>query len=490
MSELRQALFSAFRKEQVSDDPAILASYSADSATMPGHAACPGYVVLLKTTEEVVHLLQIAHRFRIPVTPMSRGSNIGGISIATHGGIVADLRYMDKILEINRDAAFALIEPGVTFHQLAYALKKEGFFCHLPTASGGSSALANYLMRPSGNSTARWDPDPLLSLEVVTPAKGIIRTGSASYEYAGWRARYHCLPDITGLFGNAYGTLGIVTKGAVKIFDRGEKEQLVLAAFDTLGAAVEYMKRVVRRRVAESVTFWTWGWNLFHEMMVSKSEDINPLMLKDDQKTPPDGYPFGICSTRLAGYREVVDVQAKVCKKIASELGGSIVDNQTAQQSYPGSYKYFKANYYDGVHTKPGEESQIRAGFHLSGLLLTAEPSKIVEIEKFMWNFAHENFKPPYFYRCLPYADAREFFFAFVVYIRGSLHEQYEYISSIKSTYLKLYNELRFKYGGVTFRFRKDPAFLSSTGNYGTLLRDIKHSLDPHNIMNPGMLLF
>ncbi len=216
-------------------------------------------MVLPQTTDEIAHLVQVAHRSRIPLVPMARGSNIAGMSVAVQGGIVVDCRMMNRILEVNTASGYALVEPGVTFHQLSAALAPERFFCHLPTASGGSSALANYMMRPSGNFTARWDPDPLLSLEVVTPGQGVIRTGSAAFENAGWRARYQCLPDLTGLFANSFGTLGVVTKGSVKIFDRGETDRVLFSRFNDLSAAAEYMKLIVRRQLAESVTFWTWG---------------------------------------------------------------------------------------------------------------------------------------------------------------------------------------------------------------------------------------
>ncbi len=490
MRELYRALSSVFPKDRISEDEAVLAGYSADSSIPPGFSAAPSAVVLPVTVEEVKHLLQIADRFRIPVTPLARGSNIAGMAVPVQGGIVADLRLMNKIIEINKDAAYALVEPGVTFHELSAELKKAGFFCHLPTAAGGSSPLANYLMRPSGNFSAGWDPDPLLSLEVVTPQAGIIKTGSASFETAGWRARYHCFPDVTGLFANSYGTLGIVTKGAVKIFDRGEEERLILTTFNSFPPAVEYMKNIVRRNLAQSVTFWTWGWNVFHEMMRAKSEKMPPEMLKPDQKTPPPGIPFGIASARVSGYREVVEAQQNVMIRLARELGGDFMEEDEAREKHPGCYEYLKAYFVEGIHPKPGEESQIRAGLHLPGCLLSAEPRNVIEIEKFMWNLAEKHFKPPYFYRALPYSHAREFFFAFVVYVTGSLIEEREYLQHLKGIYGKLYRDLLRNYGGVMFRYRKDPAFFGMTGTYGELVRNIKKLVDPNNIMNPGMLLF
>ena len=490
MSELFRALSSVFPKDRISDDETVLAGYASDGAIAPGSMTLPSLVVLPKTMEEIRHLLQIAHRSRVPVTPMARGSNIAGMTVPVQGGVVADLRLMNQIIEINEDAAYALIEPGVTFHDLSMKLREKGFFCHLPTASGGSSPLANYMMRPSGNFTAKWDPDPLLSLEVVTPEAGIVKTGSAAFETAGWRARYHCFPDLTGLFANSYGTLGIVTKAAVKIFDRGEDERLVLTTFGDFPPAMDYMKRLVRTNLAESVTFWTWGWNMFHEMMLSKSEQMPEVMLKQDQKTPPPGVPFGIASARLSGYKEVVDAQEKTCIKIARELGGDSLNNEDAKERYPGCYEYLDSYFVKGIHPKPGEESQIRAGLHLPGCLLTAEPSKLLEIEKFMWDLAEREFKPPYFYRALPYSHGREFFFAFVVYVTGSLIEQRDYLLHLKGIYGDLYRNLLRNYGGVMFRYRKDPAFFGMTGQYGELLRKIKKLVDPNNIMNPGMILF
>lgn len=490
MSEVRQALFSIFPQDRVSDDPAVLAGYAADSATLPGFATSPAYVVLPLTMEEVVHLVQVAHRARIPLVPMARGSNIAGMSVAVQGGIVVDCRMMNRIQEINTASGYALIEPGVTFHQLSAALAPERFFCHLPTASGGSSALANYMMRPSGNYTARWDPDPLLSLEVVTPGQGVIRTGSAAFENAGWRARYQCLPDLTGLFANAFGTMGIVTRGSVKIFDRGETDRMLLARFDNLAAAAEYMKLTVRRQLVESVTFWTWGWNLFHEMSLSKEMQIPEPMLKADQRTPPAGMPFGIASARLSGYAEVVDAQVRRCGVIAGELGGGLMDMDEAACIHPGCTRYLDAYFGRGIHIKPGEESQIRAGLHLSGCLVTVPPENVTALEAYMWDLAEKEFEPPYFYRVLPYSHAREFFFAFVVYVRGSLEDQRDYLRHIKSIYLQLYIDLRNRFGAVMFRFRKYPEMLATTGGYGTLLRQVKQQVDPHNIMNPGMLIF
>ena len=129
-------------------------------------------------------------------------------------------------------------------------------------------------------------------------------------------------------------------------------------------------------------------------MMLSKSQKISEEMLKEDQMTPPPGMSFGMASARLSGYSGVVKAQQDVCIEIARELGGDFLENDEAREKMPGCYKYLYAYFIEGVHLKPGEESQIRAGLHLPGCLLTAEPSKILDIERTMWNLAKKECHP------------------------------------------------------------------------------------------------
>lgn len=487
---LYQELISTFPEERVSRDEAIRTSYATDLSSPPGVATLPALVVLPKTTDEVKSLLVAANRFKVPVVPMSRGSNIAGLAVPHKGEVVVDLRLMNKIIEINTDAAYAVVEPGVTHHQLSLAASKKGLINHLPTATGGGSTVANYLMRPSGNLSAKWDPDPILALEVVTPSGDIIRTGSASFGTAGWRARYGPFPDLTGLFACSYGTLGIVTKMSVKLYERGEEERLLITKFDSFPPALEYMKLIVRRNLADSVTFWNWVWNLFHELMVSKAQKLPEEMMKEDQRTPPPGIPFGIASARLSGCKEVVDVQEKTCIRLARELGGDYMPLEEIKAIHPGTWAYLNSYFIEGIHPKPGEESTMRAALWLPGWLVNAEPAKILELEEEMWDFARREAKPPYMFRVLPFNHAREFFFAFVILITGSLEEEKDYMVHLRNAYATLYHTLLAKHGAIMFRFRQDPTFLALTGPYGELLRKIKNLVDPNNIMHPGVNLF
>ena len=490
VDQLYRELLSIVPEERVSRDEAVLMSYATDGSSLAGEGTLPALVVLPETAEEVREILVAANRFLVPVVPLSRGSNLAGLALPHRGEMVIDLRLMNQILEINTDAAYAVVEPGVTHQQLSLEARKRGFINHLPTATGGGSPVANYLMRPSGNLSAKWDPDPILSLEVVTPSSDIIRTGSASFGTAGWRARYGPFPDLTGLFACSYGTLGIITKMAVKLYERGEEERLLVTKFDSFPPALEYMKRIVRRNLADSVTFWTWVWNMLHDLMVSKTTKLPEEMMKEDQRTPPPGIPFGIASARLSGYKEVVEVQQDVCIRLARELGGDYMPPEEVKAIHPGSWDYLYSYFVEGMHPKPGEDSTMRIASWLSGCLVNAEPSQVLRVEQEMWKFAERHARPPYMFRSLPFHHAREFFFAFVILIAGPPDKEKEYMQSLKEAYKNFYYDFLKKYGAVMFRFRQDPGFLAVTGKYGELLRKMKGLLDPNNIMHPGVNMF
>jgi FAD/FMN-containing dehydrogenase len=496
IDDLYKQLLTFMPEDRVTQDEAVRNSYAADISSAPGTAGLPPIVVLPENTEEVREILKACNSHKVGVVAMGRGSNIAGIAVPHRNEVMVDMRLMNRIIEINEDSAYAVIEPGVTFHQLALAVKPYNFVVHHPTATGGGSPLANYLMHPPGNLAAKWDPDPLLSIEFVTPTGEVVRTGSAAFgdEPKSWRSRFGPLPDLTGLFGCSYGIFGLVTKGAVKLFDQGEASRVVFTAWDSFPPVLEYMKRIVRRNVADSCTFWNWVWNCFHELMYSKSpavtKEVMEMVMRDDMKTPPDGMPFGINSARLSGYAEVVDAQERTCRKLAEELGGRYVEREEFKDRMPGSYDYLTQYFGDGRHIKPGEEGTMRVAMWLPGFLVTGEPKRMLELEEFMWKFGREHAKPPHMFRVLPYHEGREFFFAFVILISETLAKEKEYMTNLRAQYAEMYNRFAKEKGILQLRFRRDPSYFELTGEYGKVLKRIKDTVDPNGIMHPSMNIF
>jgi D-lactate dehydrogenase (cytochrome) len=101
----------------------------------------PDAVVFAHSTEEVVALIRLCSRHRVPVIPYGVGTSLEGHLLALHGGISVDLSQMNKVLAINPEDLTVTVQAGVTRKQLNQEIRDTGFFFpidpDLPTARGG-----------------------------------------------------------------------------------------------------------------------------------------------------------------------------------------------------------------------------------------------------------------------------------------------------------------------------------------------------------------
>jgi 4-cresol dehydrogenase (hydroxylating) flavoprotein subunit len=130
--------------------------------------------------EEIQAVLRIANENRIPVWTVSTGRNngLGGGSPRVKGSIVMNLRRMDRILEINDDLAYAVVEPGVTWNQLAAALREGGHRLMVSaTDLGWGSVIGNSLEH--GTTYLPYGADFMApcGMEVVLANGEVLRTG-------------------------------------------------------------------------------------------------------------------------------------------------------------------------------------------------------------------------------------------------------------------------------------------------------------------------
>ena len=77
----------------------------------------PDYVVMATSVEQVQNVLKLANREKIPVIPYTAGSNIGGLCIPEQGGILLDLKRMNKIIRIDTERIPCPVGDGVVQEQ-------------------------------------------------------------------------------------------------------------------------------------------------------------------------------------------------------------------------------------------------------------------------------------------------------------------------------------------------------------------------------------
>jgi FAD/FMN-containing dehydrogenase len=213
---------NAIGAEYITDKDFMKAAYSRNvDPAFPDRWA--DIIVRPETTEEVSEIVKIANKYKIKMVPRGGGADLVGGSV-TEGGILIDLTRMNKILEINEDDYYCVVECGITWGNLVSILHtKEYTTGVLGPGSGYAATIGGGLSNATagfGSTKYGLVPDICLGVEVVlpNPQGTIIRTGAAANKYATPFCRYGVAPDFTGLFMGDVGTMGIKTKAFLRLF--------------------------------------------------------------------------------------------------------------------------------------------------------------------------------------------------------------------------------------------------------------------------------
>ena len=223
----------------------------------PGHAE---FVVRPKTADEVRAVVMVAKERSLALTPVIAGYNVAGLAIPRDGGVVLDLTRMDGILELDREAMYVVIEPGVTFGQLKAFLDAEApeLVYTYPFAPPFTSVMANALLDGLNNlslphgAMGKW----VNGLEAVLADGDVVRTGSGAVVDR-WFSRAP-VPDFSGLFVSTQGTTGIVTRIALQLQPKPLHRRRWLAFAEDLESAYGTMRALARTGSFDDCGLMTW----------------------------------------------------------------------------------------------------------------------------------------------------------------------------------------------------------------------------------------
>ncbi len=221
-----KAMADVVGQEFISDDPVVLETYSFNWLTefLPGAAPCkymphrPAAVVLPGSVEEVQQVVKICNRYGVKYKALSTG--YGSHSLPGQGNVVVlDLRRMNRIVEINEEQGYAVVEPYVTWAQLAAEVMKKGYFTTPVQAGSQASVLANVTsgwgMNTFGNHGGH-NGRNCLAVEWVLPTGELLKLGPPE----GWFSGDGPGPSLRGImrgYCGAQGALGVFTKVGIKL---------------------------------------------------------------------------------------------------------------------------------------------------------------------------------------------------------------------------------------------------------------------------------
>jgi D-lactate dehydrogenase (cytochrome) len=230
-AETIQVLESIVGQERISTAEAFRAQHASDESSHPAHL--PDVVVWPRTTAEVRAILRHANEQGIAVTAWGAGSSLEGNPIPVQGGIVLDFQQMDQILAIHQADFQVTVQPGVLYQDMNRTLARSGlFFAPDPGANASIGGMLGN--NAAGVRTVKYGAtkDNVLALEVVLASGEVIRTGSRSVKQS---SGY----DLTHLFVGSEGTLGIVTEATLKLAPLPEHFSAAMGAFPTVEAAAD-----------------------------------------------------------------------------------------------------------------------------------------------------------------------------------------------------------------------------------------------------------
>jgi glycolate oxidase len=239
-------LISITGKEHIITDEYNLDIYSRDYTE--DFSFKPEVIVKPGTAEEVSQIIKLANQENVPVYPRGGGTGLSGGALALLGGMCLSMERFKKIIKIDEDNFQAVVEPGVITQNFHEECEKLGLFYPPDPASRGSCTLGGNLAECAGGPRAvkyGVTKDYVLGIEFVSPEGEIISTGAGVLKnVSGY--------NLTQLIVGSEGTLGVITKIIFKLIPLPKYKKVMLAAYDSLENCTRSVAEIFKAGVTPS----------------------------------------------------------------------------------------------------------------------------------------------------------------------------------------------------------------------------------------------
>ena len=447
-----ERLIELVGKDNFTDQLEELVPYSYD-ASMNFHR--PAAAVWPESTEQVSEIVKFANGRKIPVVPRGAGTSLSGGAVPINGGIIIDLSRMNRILEISIENRYAKVQAGVVCDDLNRALAKHGFtFPPDPASSSVATIGGNVATNAGGIKGAKYGTtrDYVIGLQVVLPTGEIMHTGSNTMKcVSGY--------DLSKLFAGSEGTLGVVTEVTLKINPLPRYAMTAVATFVKLEDAGKAISQTMTSGVLPSVM------EILDKVTLKSIKENIDIDLPEAEAmilTETDGYTW-----------EEVEAQMEVVLRILKENHPSVIKTAKDEKDRIGLWKARKSAY--------ATLARASNSFVLDDVTVPISriPELLVGIQEIsrkygivVASYGHAgdgNLHPQILFdqydpgQVEKVEKVEEEIFHLAISLKGTLSGEHG-IGLSKADYMTL---------------EHDPVEMA-------LMRRIKRTLDPNNIMNPG----
>lgn len=318
--------------DRLSTATAILEQHGRDESFHP--TIPPEAVVFAQSTDEVSRIVTACAERDVPVIPYGTGTSLEGHVAALKGGVSIDVTQMNEVLQVNAEDLDCRVQPGVTRKQLNEYLRDTGLF--FPIDPGADASLGGMAAtRASGTNAVRYGTmrENVLSLEVVTADGRIIRTARRSKKSS---AGY----DLTRLFVGSEGTLGVITEVTVKLYGIPEAISSAVCAFPDMESAVNTVIMICQSGIP-----------------VARMELLDALQLDACNKYSDLDYTVApTLFFEFHGTTNGIEEQVNQVRDIAAEFGSSDFKWATKTEDRNKLWQARHDAYYAGLALRPNSK--------------------------------------------------------------------------------------------------------------------------------------
>jgi FAD/FMN-containing dehydrogenase len=266
-----EAFADALGADAVMTDPEALREFRDPYAYKQSDEWDASAAVSPTTTEQVQAVVRIANEHGVPLWTFGQGRNntYGGPAPRVRGSVIVNLREMNRILEINEELCYVVVEPGVRWQDLSDALHDAGgrTWPSIPDLGWGS-VVGNTLEYGRGYTPYGDHASNVCGMEVVLPDGEVMRTGmGAQTDNQAWHVYQHSYgPSLDKLFMQS--NFGIVTRMGVWTMPRPDVYASCWGTWqseDALEAVVEALRRLMLDGIIRNYPVMGRGIGVFDE---------------------------------------------------------------------------------------------------------------------------------------------------------------------------------------------------------------------------------
>lgn len=263
----------------------------------------PQLIVYPGSTEEVQEIVKICSYYDIPV--IAAGGTSGTIAgmVASNGGIIVDMKRMNRVIEFNEYSMLMTVQPGMLGQDYEDQCNMRGYIGgHYPQSIRCSTVGGWVAPRGVGTFSTKYGKieDIVQGLQVVLPDGSLMETVPVP--------RASCGPDVDQLFIGSEGTLGIITQVTLRVWPKPEKVEWVGYGMPTFEAGIDACREILIQDLFPAV--------MRHYDALEASHAFKDLGY-DDAAGKEAGLYFG-----CQGRTELVDLEVKAIHEACKAFGG------------------------------------------------------------------------------------------------------------------------------------------------------------------------